>query len=188
MRGEVQIFYGDPASLAVIGPILRPGEDGLPGVRQAGDRFGASLVGYSFDDGGFHDLAVGVPGDGGGRVYLIPGSSAGLNVENGAIFAQQTFAVPDDDDPNDQFGSAVGAMASQYDNALVIGVPGEDTGQGAVVLLKIELDPVTGAFIAIEPATILRPANAGLQLAAQAHWGEVIAPPRAFPTKPVDFP
>jgi hypothetical protein len=78
-------------------------------------------------------------------------------------------------------------MNSEYDTALVVGVPGEDMGQGAVVMLKVEVDPVTGVFVASEAATIFRPADAGLSLAAQAHWGEVLGPPRAFPTKPVEL-
>jgi hypothetical protein len=187
-RGEVQIFYGDPGSIAVIGPILRPGEDGLPGARYVGDRFGASLVGFSFDDDKFHDLVIGAPEDGGGRVYLIPGSAVGLHTGHGASFVQQTWAIPDDNDINDRFGSAVGAMISDNDRAVVVGAPGEDMGLGAVVVLEIEVDPVTAMFVASEPATILRPADAGAPLAGQAHWGDIIAPPRAFPTQPVEFP
>jgi FG-GAP repeat len=186
-RGEVQIFYGDPASLAVVGPILRPGENGLPGARHSEDRFGASLVGYTFDDDGFHDLAIGAPGDAGGRVHLIPGSITGLDLAHGASFVQETLAIPDDNDSNDQLGGAVGAMFSEYDTALVVGVPGEDMGQGAVVMLKVEVDPMTSVFVAIGTATIFRPADAGLSLSAQAHWGEVIGPPRAFPAQPVEF-
>ncbi len=186
-RGEVQIYHGDPASTVVIGPILRPGEDGLPGARQVGDRFGAALVGYAFDEDNFHDLAIGAPGDGGGRVHLIPGGSTGLDTAHGVSFTQQSAEILDDDDPNDQLGAAVGAMASGSFEALVVGIPGEDMSQGAVALLLVIKEP-EGPFIAFEPATIFRPADAGVQDTAQAHWGEVIAPPRAFPTKPVDLP
>jgi hypothetical protein len=153
-----------------------------------GDRFGASLVGYAFDVDSFHELAIGTPGDGGGRVYLIPGSGLGPDQAHGAWFVQQTLVIPDDDDPNDQFGGAVGAVVFDDERALVVGIPGEDMGTGAVVLLKLELDPATGEFVGSEPATMLGPADTGLPLTAQAHWGEVIAPPRAFPTQPVEFP
>ncbi|MCX4248035.1 hypothetical protein [Paraliomyxa miuraensis] len=186
-RGEVQIFYGDPSSLAVLGPILRPGEDGLPGARAPGDRFGAALVGYAFDNGGFHDLAIGAPGHGGGQVHLVPGSNMGLSTPLGNFFEQQTLVVPDDDDPNDEFGRAVGAMQIERDKAMVIGVPGEDMGQGSIVLVKIELDLASGALVASEPATIIGPAEAGLSATTDVHWGEIIAAPRAFPTQPAEF-
>jgi hypothetical protein len=188
-RGEIQIFYGDPASTLVIGPVLRPGEEGLPGARQAGDRFGASIVGFGFDDDdSFHDIAVGAPGDGGGRVYMIPGSPIGLDVAHGTSFTQETAEVPDDDDPSDQFGAAVGAMISDGSDAVVIGVPGEDGGHGAVVILVVDKDPWTATFVSIAPTTILRAADSGLADAGQAQWGANIAPPRAFPTDPSEYP
>jgi hypothetical protein len=188
-RGEVQLFYGDPASTVVVGPVLRPGEDGLPGTQQPGHRFGASLVGYAFDDDDdFHDLAVGVPGDGGGRVYLIPGGPTGLDTPHGVSFTQQTADVPDDDDPNDQFGAAVGAMLSETSDALVIGIPGEDLGQGAIAVLIVDKDPGTETFVTIAPATVFRQADAGLEDLTQGQWGSVLAPPRAFPTEPADYP
>lgn len=187
-RGEVQIFYGDPGNLAAAGPILRAGEGGLPGTRSSGDRFGASLVGYRFDDGGFHDLAIGAPGDGGGRVYLIPGKPAGLDAGKGTSFTQETRAVPDDDDPNDQFGASLGAMHSQSHRALVIGVPGEDMGHGAIVILKVMLDPETEKVVATGSTSIFRWSDTGLLSAARPHWGEVIAPPRAFPAEPAEYP
>ena len=96
--------------------------------------------------------------------------------------------VPDDNDPDDQFGAAVGAMHWEGERALVIGIPGEDMGQGAVAVLRVGFDPLPGIFVASAPAALLVPADAGLSLAAQAHWGSVIAPPRAFPTEPVDYP
>ena len=187
-RGEVQIFYGDPASTVVVGPILQPGEDGLPGTRQVGDRFGAALVGYAFDDDKFHDLAIGAPGDGGGRVHLIPGTASGLSLVHTTAFAQQTMEIPDDDDSRDELGAAVGAMASESYDLLVVGVPGEDLGQGAVVLIPLLKDPGAAAFVAVEPSTIVRPDDVGMLDAARAHWGQVIAPPRAFPTVPVVYP
>jgi hypothetical protein len=104
------------------------------------------------------------------------------------MFVQQTVNVPDDNDPNDQFGGAVGAMIWENDRALVVGIPGEDMGQGAVAVLRVEFDPLPDTFVASAPATIFSPADAGLSLGPQAHWGEVIAPPRAFPTKPVELP
>jgi hypothetical protein len=187
-RGEVQIFYGDPASTMVVGPILQPGQDGLPGSRQVGDRFGAALVGYAFDEDKYHDLAIGAPGDGGGRVHLIPGSSAGLDTAHGTSFAQQTAEIEDDDLSGDELGAAVGAMMSGFDDVLVIGVPGEDANSGAIILLVVLKDPGTGAFFGAAPATILRPNDAGVQDVAQAYWGRVIAAPRAFPTVPAEYP
>ncbi|MCX4240063.1 integrin alpha [Paraliomyxa miuraensis] len=186
-RGEVQIFYGDPGNLVIIGPILRPGEDGMPGARAAGDRFGAALVGFAFDEDGFHDLAIGAPGDGGGRVHAIPGSSTGPMTSQANSFKQQTLQVPDDDDPGDRFGQSVGAMNVESDEALVIGVPGEDMNQGAVMLVKLDRH-ADGTLIASEPATIVRASDVGLPPMADLHWGEVLASPRAFPTNPAEFP
>jgi hypothetical protein len=175
-------------STVVIGPVLRPGEDGLPGVRQPGHRFGASLVGYAFDEDHYHDLAIGTPGDGGGRVYVIPGAPGGLDLAHGTSFAQDTPEILDDDGLDDEFGAAVGAMRSGSYAVVVVGAPGEDAGQGATVLLRMIKNPATGAFVAAEPATVFRPVDVGVQDTTFAQWGRTIAPPHAFPTIPAEYP
>lgn len=187
-RGEVQIFNGDPVSTVVIGPVIRPGENGLPGARQPGARFGAALVGYALDEDDYHDLAIGAPGDGGGVVFVIPGAPGGLDLAHGTSFTQNTPEILDDDGIDDELGAAVGAMRSGSYEVLVVGMPGEDAGQGAIVLLLMLKDPGTGAFAAAEPATVFRPVDLGLQDTTLAQWGRVLAPPHAFPTVPAEYP
>lgn len=185
--GEVQIFYGHPADPGGIGPIIHPGENGLDGVRNAGDRFGASLVSFAFDDDGYHELAIGAPGDGGGRAYLIPGTSGDSDLSNATSFSQDTGTVPDDEDTEDEFGAALGVMYVETERALVIGAPGEDMSIGAVTVISVQKDTM-GSFIAMGPGTTIRPSDVGLALAPGARWGEIIASPRAFPVEPTDYP
>jgi len=178
--GEVQIFYGEAASLPAIGPILRVGEGGIPGIRGADQRFGAALVGYRFNSGGFHDLAIGAPGDNGGRVVLMPGSSIGLDTNLTTEFSQSGAKSV----PGDEFGAALGVFVLEGELQLVVGTPGEDGDLGAITLIEIAVSGMTGLFIEIN-SLVVTPGEVGLPLPAGLRWGSSIAAPRAFPTFPI---
>jgi hypothetical protein len=188
--GEVQIFYGSPDGLTVTGPILRLGEDSLIGERNAGDAFGRSLVSESYTtDDAFHDLVIGAPGDEtGGSVVLVPGSANGPDNERSTILFQGIDTIPHDNEPGDQFGFAVshsfdGTGGEQAD-VVVVGVPGEDVGVGAVFLVRVQDDE--GSIVPTSTAVWFQDQISG-DLATVDRFGAVLAQPRAFPRLPYAF-
>ncbi|MCA9619351.1 MAG: FG-GAP repeat protein, partial [Myxococcales bacterium] len=122
--------------------ILRPGSGGLVGTALSWGRFGYALVVGDFNNDGYDDLAVGMPGRSGstqtygGAVYVIPGSSHGLRPTSAVRFDQDDFFTPfngpptqnhDQMDGGEGFGFALAAgdaNADAYDD-LAVGVPFE---------------------------------------------------------------
>jgi hypothetical protein len=94
---------------------------------------------YDFNGDGFVDLAIGSPyGTVGtqkyaGFVNVIYGSSAGLNTAKHQVFSQSTAGVPGTPETSDHFGYSL--ASGDFDNDgyadLAVGVPDEDTGNGA---------------------------------------------------------
>jgi hypothetical protein len=168
--GEVQVFFGDSDNIAVSGPIYRVGEDGIPGTRAAGDRFGAAIVGYPFNTGGFDDVAIGAPGIGGGRVFVLPGSMDGLDPASTLVLEQKS---------SDDFGAALGAIKIADARAILIGVPGDANEQGSVNVMTFDPLLVDATFY-----DSLNANRSGFPLGAGSRWGATILHPRAFPTRP----
>jgi hypothetical protein len=172
-RGEVQVFFGDSMAPGAVGPIYRIGENGIPGTREEEDRFGAALVGYRFDSGGFDDLAIGAPGKEGGRVYVLPGSMNGPDT-NGTLVLQQDV----DDAAGDDFGEALSAYTTSGRGALVVGKPGESNGAGVVEVFLFSENSFTASLI----GKITADGTFGQEVGAR--WGSKLLGPRAFPTTP----
>ncbi len=88
---------------------------------ETGDRFGSTLARGDFDDDGFLDLAVGVPGedhnvedDDRGRVYIIYGTADGLNDSEGSANVQVLSAPSGSVNDKDEFGAAL--AVGDFDN------------------------------------------------------------------------
>jgi hypothetical protein len=140
--GQVQIRFG------ISGVGLQGGvnvkyvwQGGLSTVDdpEPGDHFGQSLVAGDFDDDGFDDLAIGIPGEDVGTIsnagavevrYGASNRSAALDTRR-QLFHQNVAGVPDSAAVDDEFGYALAAGdfdADTFDD-LAIGVPG-DTDEG----------------------------------------------------------
>jgi hypothetical protein len=106
----------------------------------------ATVPGPDFNNDGFGDLAVGVPGEDlgtaadAGAVGVLYGSAGGL-VSDGRVLTQDTAGVPGTAEDGDGFGSALVAGNFNGDAFadLAVGAPGEDVGAaadaGAVTIL-----------------------------------------------------
>jgi hypothetical protein len=141
LAGAVNVLYGSTTGLSGSGSqLFFQGGGGVTDVAEPFDSFGAALAAGDFDNDGFVDLAVGVPGEdlraipNAGAVNVLYGSTAGLSGAGGQFFSQDTTGVLGTAEPEDTFGAAVGT--GDFDNDgfadLAIGVPAEDPGGAAL--------------------------------------------------------
>lgn len=142
--GFVNVIYG--ASGAGLSASAGPGNQGwhlgsaeVDGSPATGDRFGAALAYGDFNSDGFDDLAIGAPGKSSGRgaVTVLYGSASGLVAAGDQLWTQDSASVEDTGETADRFGSALAAGDLNGDSFadLAIGVPGENSGAGAVNVL-----------------------------------------------------
>ncbi|MCB9763601.1 MAG: FG-GAP repeat protein [Alphaproteobacteria bacterium] len=141
--GKINVLFGSDAGLSSAGnQDWHQDSVGVNGSNENGDRYGAALRAGDFDRDGFMDLAIGVPGDeingkgGAGWVNVLFGSGAGLSSAPDQGWHQDTSGVMDVAEAGDAFGSAlaVGDWDGDFAVDLAIGVPGENSGGGFMVL------------------------------------------------------
>jgi hypothetical protein len=156
--GAVNILYGAAAGLTGSGSQqFTQDSAGVPGTADANDHFGAALAAGDFDDDGFADLTVGVPGEtlgsipGAGAVNVLYGAAVGLAGSGSQQFTQDSAGVPGTAEAEDGFGGALAAGDFDDDGFadLAVGVPGEDLGSinaaGAVNVLYGSAAGLTGS-------------------------------------------
>lgn len=132
--GGVWIFYGGATGLDVDQPQhFTQDTEGVPGVMEEYDHFGAALAAGDLNGDGRDDLAVGAYGEKvngaeyAGSVTLLYGTATGLSVAGVQLFTQDTPGVPSTAEPSDGFGRAVaiGDMTSDGYDDLAVGAPSE---------------------------------------------------------------
>ena len=158
--GAVNVIYGSPSGLKANASGSTPDDQlwhqdikGVNGVAEAYDRFGTALAVGDFNDDGYDDLAIGVPGEdignivNAGAVNILYGSKGGLRASasgdtpNDQSWHQNSPGVKGGAEAYDAFGSSLAAGDFNNDghDDLAIGVPYEDvssiTDAGAVNVL-----------------------------------------------------
>ena len=135
--GAVNIIYGSSQGLVDSGDQIFYQDFGsIEGDSEANDLFGASLSSGDFDNDGFMDLAVGVPGeaigtvDNTGLINVIYGSSSGLSDIEDQAFHQDFGSIEGGVEAGDSFGYSIatGDLNGDGYTDLVVGVPGESIG------------------------------------------------------------
>jgi FG-GAP repeat len=139
--GAVNVLYGTTNGLQVLTPLdqrWNQGSSQMKGAAETGDLFGAALATGDFNGDGFTDLAIGAPGDSAsdqdnaGVVNVLYGSVDGLQsvAPDDQLWTQDATEVDDIAEPDDNFGSALGAGDFNNDGFadLAVGVPGESVG------------------------------------------------------------
>ncbi|MCP3975414.1 MAG: hypothetical protein GY720_13100 [bacterium] len=145
--GKVHVIFGGGGGLAATDSELwSQSSAGVGSGAQRNDRFGAALAAGDFDDDGFDDLAVGVPGedyDGArntGAINVLYGRTGGLKARNGNFIGQGHKGLVGTAEAGDRFGSDLRAIDVNGNNRwdLLVGLPGEDLGvanAGAMILI-----------------------------------------------------
>jgi hypothetical protein len=109
--GAVNVLYGGAAGLTSSGSqTFTQNTPGVGSTAETGDEFGYSLAAGDFRNGGFADLAVGVPGESiGGAVNVLSGSAAGLTGSGSRFVSQDTPGVEGIAETGDGFGFTLAA-------------------------------------------------------------------------------
>lgn len=132
--GAVMVVYGSPGGIEPANSSLfHANRPGVPGVSEAGDRFGSALAAGDFDGDGYDDLAIGVPGEDEGQkrdvgaVVVVEGGPGGLGSSGADLISQNTSGFKGVGERNDLYGYALAAGDIDGDGRddLVIGAPGE---------------------------------------------------------------
>ena len=145
--GAVNLIFGSQNGLAASGSnFWHQDRSGVGSQAEVGDRFGESLAVGDFDNDGFADVAVGVPGEkivgqaDAGMVTVLYGSSAGFDGTSLALHENAT-GISGSSEAGDSFGTGLAAGDFDNDNFddLAIGIHGEDSSvtddSGAIVVV-----------------------------------------------------
>ena len=135
--GAINILRGAGGGVTVARDRLYTQAD-LGGVVEVQDRFGNAIAYGDFDNDGFDDVAVGVPGEDykgkqdAGVVHVLYGSKSGARPRSAQLLSQ-AGKMKGANEAGDFFGAVL--ASGDFDNDgfddLAIGTPGEDVG-GAV--------------------------------------------------------
>lgn len=130
MAGSVTVEYYSTS----LGEVeYRRGVNGVNGTSDELDYFGASIAIGDFDNDGYDDLAIGVPGDevssesAAGSLHVLYGSSSGLSASGDQIWHQDSVGILGEADAGDYFGwiMTVGDMDDDGYDDLIVGSPNE---------------------------------------------------------------
>jgi hypothetical protein len=136
LAGAVNILAGSPTGLSGAGSQQFVQGGGVPDAAEPFDFFGNALAAGDFNNDGFGDLAIGVPGEDigaiadAGAVTVLYGSASGLSASGSQFLSQDSAGVLGAAEIEDGFGSALGV--GDFDNDgfadLAVGVPSEGRG------------------------------------------------------------
>lgn len=146
--GRAYVARRDSGGAWNIVTTIQQGNNGYPGVHEAGDGFGNALAAGDFDNDGYDDLAIGALGEAvgtigdAGAVMIEYGTAAGITSARGTLVTRNSDGLTFDPLEGDRFGHALACGdfdADGYDD-LAIGVTGArctdgTTKSGAVIVM-----------------------------------------------------
>ena len=118
MAGAVNVLYGSALGLTAWGNQLwHQNSSGIQSAIEALDFFGKSLAAGDFNNDGFFDLAIGVPGEslgsvaGAGVLHVLYDSVSGLTAQGNQLWHLDSPGIIGSPDSSDAFGGALVAFA-----------------------------------------------------------------------------
>lgn len=132
--GTVTVMPGSSDGLTP-GYLVTQQTAGVPDVAEAGDQYGAALAAGDTTGDGTAELAVTSLGD--QSVTVLVGSNGTLGSQADKEWSQSTKGVPGTVQAKDRFGASlrIAPFNASGASSLAVGVPGEDSGKGRVLLL-----------------------------------------------------
>ncbi|MFD9881784.1 FG-GAP and VCBS repeat-containing protein [Streptomyces alboflavus] len=155
-QNKVYVTYGgkDGVSTTLKSRAYTQASAGVPGVEEAGDKFGSAVAVGDTDRDGYADLIVGASYEtgsdpaatGSGAITVLRGSADGITTTGAASFTQNSRGIPSTSEKDDHFGASVALVDSGTDGAreLYVGGNGEDGFKGRVWKLATGTSGVTG--------------------------------------------
>ncbi|MFH8990726.1 FG-GAP-like repeat-containing protein [Streptomyces sp. NPDC017940] len=156
-KNTVFVTYGgkDGVSTTLESRAYTQASAGVPGVEEAGDRFGSAVAVGDTDGDGYADLVVGASYETGsdaattaksGAVTVLRGGADGITTTGAKSFTQNTRSIPSTSENNDHFGASAALVTTGRDGAtdLYVGGNGEDGYKGRVWKLATGTSGVTG--------------------------------------------
>jgi hypothetical protein len=134
--GTVTVLYSDGSRIGNAGAVqVSQQTAGMPGISGQEDLFGTTLAAGDANGDRDAELAIYSPGD----TYLtvVPGTSSGLAYGNARAWTQNSSGIPGTTESGDRWGgsSRFGYVKSAVRTSLVVGAPGENSGQGACTVI-----------------------------------------------------
>ncbi|MBE9040977.1 FG-GAP repeat protein [Oscillatoriales cyanobacterium LEGE 11467] len=132
--GAVNVLYGTASGLSATNDqIWHQNSTGVLDFAEASDRFGASLTSGDFNNDGYDDLAIGVPGEdlsgnnNVGAANILYGTASGLSATNDQ-FWHQNLLTGSSEEVGDRFGFSVtsGDFNDDGYDDLAVGAPTEN--------------------------------------------------------------
>ncbi|GGS04532.1 hypothetical protein GCM10010252_48920 [Streptomyces aureoverticillatus] len=156
-QNKVYVTYGgkDGVSDTLTSRAYTQASAGVPGLDEAGDKFGSAVAVGDTDRDGYADLVVGASYETGsdaattaksGAVTVLRGGPSGITTTGAASFTQNSKGVPSTSESDDHFGAAAAVVDTGDDGGteLYVGGNGEDGYQGRVWKLATGASGVTG--------------------------------------------
>jgi FG-GAP repeat len=120
VAGAVNVLYGTPTGLTGSGSqLFTQNSPGVGSAAEAFDLFGGALAAGDFDNDGFADLAIGVPGESVGKIVdagavnVLYGTPTGLTGSGSQTFTQNSPGVGSTAEEDDFFGDPLAGSGAQ---------------------------------------------------------------------------